>query len=231
MSFEQLTLNFSWRDDATFDNFYVGDNQVLINILQTLNNSIANFVYLWGGIGSGRTHLLLASCNQFGARKLNSAYIPLSDFQNLAPEIFLDLHDIPLLCIDDFDVIIGLPAWEEAIFHCFNERINRKVKTLVVANATPQALNFMLPDLQSRMSSSLLFELKTLNDIQKLAALQLRAKFLGLDLPINTAKFLLTHYARDMVALFALLKKLDRASLAEQRCLTIPFVKKAMNNE
>ena len=230
MSLQQLTLNLSWRDDATFENFYFGDNQGLINILRTLADSPVNFIYIWSGVGAGRTHLLLASGNQFGARELHSAYIPLQDFKQLSPEIFLDLYDLPLLCIDDLDAIVGLPEWEEAIFCCFNERMNRKVKTLIVANATPQALNFILPDLKSRMSSGLLFELKALNDAHKLPALQLRAKFLGLDLPASTAKFLLTHYSRDTAALFVLLRKLDHASLAEQRCLTIPFVKQQLKN-
>lgn len=229
MSFEQLTLDLHWRDDMTLDNFCVGDNHILIDVVQTLEKLAHKLVYIWGGTGTGRTHLLLASCNKFGEKHLNSSYIPLSDFKQLTPEIFCDLDNLPLLCIDDLDAIVGIKAWEEAVFDCFNERMSRNVTTLIVANATPLALDFVLPDLQSRMSSGLLFELKALNDVQKISALQLRAKFLGLDLPVNTAKFLLAHYTRDMGALFDGLKKLDNASLAAQRCLTIPFVKEILD--
>jgi DnaA family protein len=47
----------------------------------------------------------------------------------------------------------------------------------------------------------------------------------GLDLPVETANYLLTRRKRDMASLYALLDRLDLESLNAQRRLTIPFVK------
>ena len=82
-----------------------------------------------------------------------------------------------------------------------------------------------LPDLQSRLSWGPVLQLKELDDADKMAALQLRAKGRGFDLPDEVAQFLMRRSPRDMSSLFALLDRLDEASLVQQRKLTIPFVR------
>ena len=68
-----------------------------------------------------------------------------------------------------------------------------------------------------------------LKDADKQAALQLRAKVRGLELSDDVAQFLILRLSRDTHVLFSKLGELDAASLAEQRKLTIPFVKKALD--
>jgi len=230
MSLEQLTLNLYARDDMTFANFYAGANQKTVNFLQQLDNLAHKFIYLWGQTGVGCTHLLLACCQKFNAQNFRAIYVSLND-EAITAEFFSDLDDFTLLCIDDLDAKIGKREWEEEILHCFDERLKREVVTIITAHATPMALNFALPDLRSRMNSGLLFHVKSLDDAEKLQALRLQANFLGLDLPWITARFLLRHCERDLKALFDLLHHLDRASLATQRRLTIPFVKEILNFE
>ena len=60
----QLTLGLALRDDATFSNFYPGDNLALLNHLQVFSAGKGEqFIYLWGAAGMGRTHLLQACCH------------------------------------------------------------------------------------------------------------------------------------------------------------------------
>ena len=87
-------------------------------------------------------------------------------------------------------------------------------------------LKIKLPDLVSRLAWGLTLYLQLLNDDDKLSALQLRAGKRGFDLPDNVGRYLLSHNTRDLSSLFDLLDHLDEASLAAQRKLTIPFVKK-----
>jgi len=68
-----------------------------------------------------------------------------------------------------------------------------------------------------------------LNDQSKQAALQMRAKGFGLELTDEVAQYILHRAPRDMKELFLTLKRLDHVSLAEQRRLTIPFVKQVLN--
>ena len=82
-----------------------------------------------------------------------------------------------------------------------------------------------MPDLRSRLQWGPVFQLKPLSDEKKIIALQLRANQRGLVLPDNVAQYLLTHFPRDLFTLFERLDELDKASLAMQRRLTIPFIK------
>ena len=74
------------------------------------------------------------------------------------------------------------------------------------------------------------FQVHTLSDEQKLAALQQRAKARGLQLEEEVGEFLLRHCPRDTRFLFEILEKLDAASLVAQRKLTIPFVRSILQS-
>ena len=70
--------------------------------------------------------------------------------------------------------------------------------------------------------------LRSLDEPGVLAALACRARGRGLELPDETAQFLLRRFPRDLPTLFSLLDTLDTASLVEQRRLTVPFVKSVL---
>jgi DnaA family protein len=54
---------------------------------------------------------------------------------------------------------------------------------------------------------------------------------MGFEISSQMGQFLLTHYDRDLSSLWSLLKKLDHASLAAKKKLTLPFLKKIINEE
>lgn len=225
----QLALNLSLRDDTTFANFYPGDNQALLKILQTqMQNHNERYVYLWGNAGVGRSHLLQACCHAATEKKLSAVYLPLTHFKEFSPDIFTDLENQNLICLDDVDVIVGHKEWEEAIFHFYNRAVEMGAYLLISANVAPAHLAITLADLKSRLTSGVIFQLKPLSDEQKVAALQLRAKTRGMVLSEEVGRYLLQHSARDTGFLFSVLDKLDKASLAAQRKLTIPFVKSVL---
>ena len=133
-----------------------------------------------------------------------------------------------LVCLDDVDALAGERRWEEALFHLYN-RIRERGACLVVSCASaPARLQLSLPDLGSRLSWGLVYQLRALDDDQRLLALQLRARQRGCDMPDETGRYLLRRLPRDMPALFDLLDRLDDASLVAQRKLTVPFVKSVL---
>jgi DnaA-homolog protein len=69
------------------------------------------------------------------------------------------------------------------------------------------------------------YQLRTLSDQEKIAAMQLRARNRGLELGESVARYMLRRYPRDAGSLFALLERIDEASLASQRRITIPFLR------
>jgi DnaA family protein len=227
---QQLTLNIQLRDTASFANFYVNEaNRLAFSQVQGfLEQNTELMLYLWSAPQQGRTHLLQASCHAALAKGFSSVYIPLKDKKNFSVELLQGLENIKLICLDDLEAIAGDKAWEEALFHLYNRCQAQKNYVLMAANCAPHELHYQLPDLQSRLAAVTVFRLSSLGEVDKLSALQLRAEQRGLVLSIQVGKFLLQHWPRDNNALFAALDKLDQASLASQRQLTIPFVKEVL---
>jgi len=102
---------------------------------------------------------------------------------------------------------------------------------------SPRECPINLPDLQSRLARLPAFQVQALGDEDTVLALQLRARHRGLDLPDDTARYLLNRSRRDMASLYHLLDKLDLEALKldlealrAQRRLTIPFVKGVLEN-
>ena len=93
----------------------------------------------------------------------------------------------------------------------------------------PRECGFDLPDLASRMSQLPTYGLKPLAEDDRVAALRLRAEHRGLNLPEDTARFLLKRSRRDMTTLYTLLDRLDREALKAKRRLTIPFVREVLD--
>lgn len=228
---KQLALDLNIKDDANFESFYPGDNEELYGFLQDINKiKTAKFIYIWGNNDSGRTHLLMACCRKFLTAGLRSGYIALSDFKHDSPQVLANLENLDLLCLDDLNAVLGDKNWETAVFNCFNEIAVSNATLIVTANFAPTQLNFLLPDLCSRMMSSIVFKLRSLAHEQKIAALKKRALYYGLDLSDKAAFFLLNHYERDNKFLFSALKKLDVAALREKKKLNISLIKKTLNN-
>lgn len=218
----QLPLGFSLRDDATFASFLPGDNTQVVQAVMNFAQGIGdNFLYLYGEEGTGRSHLLQAICHAAPEFKQTVVYLPLPQ---PATGVLPSFEHVQIICLDDIDKIVG-SANEEELFHLFNRIRGNNNRLIVTANVPPAALNINLPDLKSRLAWGTAYNLQPLNDEQKLAALQLRAKYRGFALDPLVGKFLLKRCPRNMGQLFNTLELLDQASLTEQRRLTIPFVK------
>lgn len=233
----QLPLSITLRDDCRFDNYFIADNREAVAALQRqvadpLDDAITYVTYLWGEVGTGKTHLLQAACHQAalvgGGRGAAVAYLPLMQADQLDPAMLEGLEHLALICIDDIQAIAGVPQWETALFHLYNRICASGAQCIIAGNRGPHGLGLTMPDVVSRLCWGQVLHLKALDDEAVIAALQLRAHHRGLDLPEEVARFLWRHYPRDMASLFALLERLDQDSLAAHRKLTVPFVKNFM---
>jgi DnaA-homolog protein len=222
----QLTLGVGLKDEATFANFYAGRNHLVVTMLKAAAKAQGErVIYFYGTGGDGRTHLLQACCHEAHQHHLRTVYLPLNELIGLSPPIFDGLESLDLICVDDIHQIAGRFEWEEAFFHAYN-RIRDAGKYLIVtANAPPKALNFSLQDVISRLVWGIGYELQPLTDEEKLQVLIMRADRRGMTLFEEVGKYILSHCPRHMTTLFAALETLDKASLAAQRKLTLPFVK------
>lgn len=226
---QQLALAIQLNDEATLEDFNWGDNlllqQHLDSLLQHQHN--AQFLYLWGLPGSGKSHLLQACCQAFDNQAL---YIPLQTLKELGAHVLDGLNEHTLLCIDDIDAIGGLSDWEETLFHLYNRIRDNEQGKLIISGQTPPAQTpIQLADLKSRLGWGLVIHLNELDDPNKIDTLQRHAQKRGFELPTSVAQFLINRCARNMHDLHHLLNRLDETSLAAQRKITIPFVKHVLN--
>ncbi|HEB94138.1 MAG TPA: DnaA regulatory inactivator Hda [Gammaproteobacteria bacterium] len=227
---EQLPLAYAWRDGLNFDNFCGAGNAAVVQSLRHgADGSGDQFIYLWGAPGVGKSHLLQAACQRAAKQGRLVAYLPLADFfdeQAGMPIEALDgLENLALVCLDDVQVVAGVAHWEEAVFHLYNRLRGSGAVLLAAGDASPAGLDIGLPDLRSRLGWGPVFRVQEPQEDEKIHALQARAKARGFDLPDEVARYLIRRSPRDMTSLFALLDRLDQASLAQQRRLTIPFVR------
>ncbi len=223
----QLSLEVRLRDDATLDNFLALPNiQPLVAALQAqMDPAGESIIYLYGPAGVGKSHLLQASCHEAGVEAI---YLPLSDLRQYAPQDVLQgVATLNRICIDDIHVVLGDKNWEQALFNLYNDARQRGSRLIVAGDAAPRSLAVNLADLRSRLSWGIVYQLSQPEDEDKQAILQFRASRRGLSLTPSVASYIVSHAPRAMDQLLQVLETLDKASLAEKRSLSIPFVKEA----
>jgi DnaA family protein len=229
---KQFPLNISLEDGVKLESFILGANQQAITELRRcVQGEGERFLFLWGGNGTGKSHLLQGACREAAELGRTVAYVPLTLLPRLRPELFANLEKLDLVCLDDLQRIAGLPEWEEALFHLFNRLHERNAGLLVTADCSPSALPVRLADLASRLCWGTAYRLVALTDAEKQLALIEGAARRGMQLAPETAGYILNHYPRDMGSLLAFLDRLDRATLAEQRKPTLPFVRELLKNQ
>ncbi len=231
---QQLSLGVTLNDDATFDNFHAPlgspNAQALALVRAQAEGRGEQVVFLWGASGVGLTHLLQAGCRSAQDWGFSFQYLPLEELVEVEPQHLLEgLEALDYVCIDNLDAIVGRADWEEALFHLFNQLREQGRRLLLAANKGPHQLPIELADLSSRLQWGVTWHLQPLDDADKQQALRQRARARGLELSDEVAHYIMQRVSRDMDELLRSLQRLDQASLAERRKLTIPFVKKVLS--
>lgn len=227
----QLPLGIRWDDSASLESFLAGHNRQAVAAVERLLAGDEVSVYLRGGPGTGKSHLLQAAARACSQQGVPAAYLPLGADLGGGTDVLDGMEQLGLVALDDIQAVAGDSAWEVALFHAFNRMRDAGTPLLLAAVDRPEAIGLQLPDLLSRLQWGLMERLHPMDDDQRLAALRHRAELRGLDLPPEAGQYLMRRQPRDLRSLFGLLETLDRAALAEQRRLTVPFIRKVLEAE
>lgn len=227
--FQQLPLTFEPRGRYSFDAFVPGRNGLAVDLVrQMASGNGEQQVLLWADRGLGKSHLLQAACNHASQLGMTVCYLPATEIVTGSSRILEGLEQLDLVCVDDIDAMMNSRAWEEALFDLINRVREADQHLLLAANRSPESFENSLADLRSRLSWGPVLQLFELGDEDKMKAVQKRADQSGLEMSDPVASYLLTHFPRDLFALFERLDRLDKASMAMQRRLTIPFIKSVL---
>jgi len=223
---QQIPLDLGIRDMPTLESFIGSENLLLRAMIaqQSAGGGEMQLV-LHGAPGTGKTHLAQAACYHANEQGYTAAYLPLHEFSGQLAAAFDGLEQLQLIVLDNIDVIAGCDEDEFALFDLINRLRENRRRLLLTASRPPRELGIRLPDLVTRLGWGPVLRIHAPTDAEKVDLLQTRARERGFELPFETGMYLLKVYRRDVTELLALLARLDRASLAEQRKLTVPFVR------
>ncbi len=220
----QYVFDFGTQAQHTFEQFVPGANAVAMGLVTQLAERVGEpQLYLWGVPASGKTHMLQAACQRMGAQGLPAAYLSLAEA--LHPGVLDGLEQLALVALDDIQAVMGLEAWELALFDLINRLREQQVLLLLAAHVPPAMLAVRLPDLASRLSWGPVLRLETLDDAGKREVLRAHAAERGMELSDEVIHFMFAHLPRSLNSLLAGLEQLDRASMERQRRVTLPLAR------
>jgi DnaA family protein len=226
---QQLPLGVQLEVSSRFETFRAGQNLAAIEELCALARGPGQVpLWLCGAAGTGKSHLLQATAVRLSERGGAVAYLPLDRCAGLGPSILGGFEHLDAVLLDDLDRVAGDPLWEGALFTLHNELQEHGGRLVASARLPPAALPWRLADLRSRLAAAGVHTLRPLPEVDHAEALLARAAARGLEIPAETLAYLQRHAPRDFGALCALLDRLDSASLATHRRLTVPLAREVL---
>ena len=220
----QLILEWAREAPFAFDNFLVGVNAEIVAHLRALADGTLeeSSLLVWGAPGAGKTHLLAATLASAAAIGRPTALL------DAAADAPVAIAARGLYALDYIDRL-GAPA-QGRLFTLFNACRDAGAQLVLSARTAP-AQAPLRDDVRTRAGWGLVLELKPLADAQKPDALSAYAHAQGFRLSREVIEFLLLRQRRDMGALLATLRALDRYALSTKRQVTIPLVKELLQPE
>jgi DnaA family protein len=237
---KQLILDLAWDPLPPFAGFLAGDNAAVVAQLREQSWPGAP-IYLWGPAGCGKTQLL----HELQARAVESGRVAQwFDAASITPwELADDAALVLLDGVDQFD-----PAQQHAAFTLFVEAASRVGGAAAALSGTPAAgarlgVQFAssgrLPpvdldvreDLRTRLGWGPVHAVRPLAESGTRDALHQEARRRGIVLGDEVLDYILARFARDLKSLMHLLHRLDGFALAEKRAVTVPLLKRMLNEE
>ncbi|WP_420403045.1 chromosomal replication initiator protein DnaA [Nisaea sp.] len=189
----------------TFDNFVVGKpNELAFAAARRVAESEAvpfNPLFLYGGVGLGKTHLMHAIAWHVRQKDPRRRVIYLSAekfmYQFIRALRFRDtvafkeqFRSVDLLMIDDVQFISGKDSTQEEFFHTFNALVDQNRQVVISADKSPTDLEGMEERLRSRLGWGLVADIHPTNYELRLGIMQSKAERLGVEMPEKVLEFL-----------------------------------------
>lgn len=230
----QLPLALRYPPDQRLERYIAAPAGALPQLQALAQAPGADWLYLAGPAGVGKTHLALAVCAAAEAAGRRAAYLPLKAAAGRLREALStfdagSIDGCDVIALDGLDVIAGRRDDEIGLFDFHNRARSAGAALLYTAQAAPEALSLSLADLRSRLGQCTRIALSPLDDQGRRDVLRERAQRRGLVLDDAALEWLLRRVDRDLASLTRLLDRLDRASLAAQRRITVPFLRETLD--
>ena len=229
---KQIALPLTLDRQFSFDNFVSANAELIVASLESLvSGDGESQLGLWGGPGSGKTHLLNASAEFARRRGIVLQIYDAAQLLHCEASEFEGYGDCDVLAIDNLDAVAGNRVWEAFFYQAINRCRGGDFRFVFSLGKKPADLDLGLEDLRSRLQWGLMLQLPANGDAEVREILRRRAALLGFELSGEVISYLMTRHPRDLSAQMAILRHLDGASLRQQRRITIPLVRQALREQ
>lgn len=206
----------------TFDNFIVGSSN---DLAYTASRAVAsspgtkyNPLYLYGGVGLGKTHLMQAVGNEIITNnpKARVLYISSETFVNEFLEYirfkkkgFSDKYrNVDVLIVDDMQFIAGKEKTQEEFFHTFNHLHQNNKQIIISSDKPPKSIPTLTERLRSRFEMGMTIDIQMPDFETRCAILNIKASQSGVTLKQDTLEYLATNIKTNIRELEGALNQL-----------------------
>ncbi|MGM0519478.1 MAG: chromosomal replication initiator protein DnaA [Campylobacterota bacterium] len=223
---ESTILNPSY----TFDSFVVGpSNQMAYNASLAVTNKPGtqyNPLFIYGGTGLGKTHLLQAVGNYAIEKGRTVIYVTIEQFmndftfsiKNKNMEHFRSKYrKCDVLLIDDIQFLSGKEQTQEEFFHTFNELHNSKKQIVMTSDRLPSQIAGLVDRLKSRFEWGLTADIQAPGLETKIAIIEKKSELNGIELNREIVNFIATNLDNSIREIEGVLIRINAsASLLNQ---------------
>jgi len=229
-----------------FESFVVGKaNEVAFNAAQTLasaDNVAFNPLFIHGGTGRGKTHLLHAIGHEFHRLRPRARIIYMSAEKfmvefvaalraNDTIQFKQQLRAADLLMIDDVQFIAGKESTQEEFFHTMNEIISAGRRLVISSDRAPQDLDGIEPRILSRLSWGLVADINQADLELRLNIIHKKLEQLpDVKLPQDVVMFLAKRISSNVRELEGALNRIAAYSTMQNRAIDLDFVAEVLAN-
>jgi len=229
-----------------FENFVIGKaNEVAFNAARTLataDNVAFNPLFLHGGTGRGKTHLLHAIGHEFRARRPGGRIIYMSAEKFMVEFVAAlrgndtinfkqQLRSADLLMIDDVQFIAGKESTQEEFFHTMNEIISAGRRLVISSDRAPQDLDGIEPRILSRLSWGLVADINQADLELRLNIIIKKLEMLpDVDVPQDVVMFLAKRISSNVRELEGALNRIAAYAAMQSRAIDLDFCNEVLAN-
>jgi chromosomal replication initiator protein len=237
----QKPKNLTINPRYTFENFVVGPNNRLAHAAAQAvaeNPALAyNPLFLYGGVGLGKTHLLHAIGNSCQGRGLNILYISSEEFTNdlvnairthTTPAFREKYRSTDVLLIDDIQFIAGKESTQEEFFHTFNTLHGQNKQVIISSDRPPKSLATLEERLRSRFEWGLTADIQLPDYETRVAILSSKAEKLGRRIPVEIIELISHHVQSNIRELEGALNRIVAYSELSGMAMTSQLVETAL---
>lgn len=229
----------------TFDSFVVGPSNEFIyaaaKAVAEKPGETYNPLFIYGGTGLGKTHILMAIANYLRLHKpsLNVLYSTCEQFTNqmveslskgkLTPEQFRKTYrNVDILLIDDVQFLSKKQQTQTEFFHTFNQLVMQNKQVVLASDRPPKEIEVLEERLRTRFEGGLLADVQPPDLETRIAILRKKSEEQKCLVDIKVLSYLAENNDGDIRSLIGKLTKVIFASKLHERPITIELVKDAL---